>query len=119
MGLEVTVDLSSLPYFFLAFYVVLPLVVYFFMGLFWTRVYMVVSAFLGGMLAYATPLGFVDLLIPDVVPANLEEYFKGLFSAVLHHGLLVFSGAVFIALLLFQWGLVKLVSALGWGGAED
>jgi hypothetical protein len=84
--MNITLDLAHIPYFFLIFYVILPVVVYWLVGSFWVRIYMVISSALGAMLAYAMPIGFIDLVMPDVIPESFQQQFIGLAESVLKHG---------------------------------
>lgn len=117
--MNITLDLAHIPYFFLIFYVVPPVLVYFLVGRFWVKIYTVISAFLGATLAAAMPLAFIDLVMPDVIPESIQQQFLGLAEGALRYGSLIFAGIVFFALLLLQHGVLRLVEMTGWGGAKD
>ena len=117
--MNVTIDLAHIPYFFLVFYVILPILVYFLVGDFWTKIYTVLASFLGAVLAAAMPIGFIKLIMPSVIPEDIQQWFLGLAEVALRYGTLIFAGIVFFALLMLQHGVLKLVRMTGWGGAKD
>ncbi len=115
--MNVTLDFSSLPIFFILFYIIFPVTVFFFGGKFWANVYMIASSVVGAMVAAAMPLAFVDLVMPDVLEP-FKEYYVGLAAAVLKYGSTVFAGIVFFLLILLQHAIIKLIEATGWIGTE-
>jgi len=116
MTAVIPLDLSQVPYFLLVFYVALPAVVFFIMGSFWARVYMIFSSLLGAMAAYASPLSFIELIIPPVIPQFVANQLVGLAAAILQYGLLIFVGIIFFVLLLLQHGIIKLLEWSQWRG---
>jgi hypothetical protein len=114
--LNLLIDFSQIPYFLLIFYVALPAFVFYFLGSFWARVYMIFSALFGAMAAYAAPIGFVELLIPPVIPPFVANELTGLAAGILQYGLLLFAGIIFFVLALLQHALFKLLEWSHWRG---
>ena len=112
----ILIDFSQIPYFLLIFYVALPVLVYFTLGSFWARVYLIFSSLLGAMAAYAAPIGFVELLIPPVIPPFVTQQLIALASAILQEGLLIFAAVVFFVLALLQHAILKLLEWTHWRG---
>lgn len=115
--MNITLDLSQIPVFFILFYIIFPVAVFFFFGKFWATIYMLVSSALGAIAAAAMPLAFIDLIIPDLLE-TFREQFVSLAEAVLKYGSMIFAGIVFFLLLLLQHAIVRLVEATGWIGSN-
>jgi len=116
--MDVTLNFSHLPIFFIIFYIIFPIIVFFFFGKFWTIVYMLISSALGALAAAAMPLAFIDIILPDVIEPY-KQHFIGLAESVLKYGTMFFSGIVFFLLMLLQHAIVRLVEATGWIGSEQ
>jgi len=116
--MNITLDPSQIPIFFIIFYIIFPVVVFFFFGKFWATIYMLISSALGAMVAAAMPLAFIDIVIPDIIEPY-KQYFIGVAEGVLKYGTMLFAGIVFFLLMLLQHAIVRLVEATGWIGAKE
>ncbi|MCL4344093.1 MAG: hypothetical protein JRN26_00950 [Nitrososphaerota archaeon] len=110
------IDLSQIPYFLIVFYAALPALVFFVMGSFWARIYMIFSSLLGAMAAYAAPIGFLQLLIPPVIPSFVTNQIMGMAAGILQYGLLIFAAIIFFVLALLQHAILKLLEWSHWRG---
>mgnify|MGYP000495215506 CR=1 FL=1 len=117
--MQLSVDLSHIPIFFLFFYVLMPVAIYMIRGGFWARIYILFSSMVGAIFIYSSPVGFIELLFPDWIPDSLKSYYISLFKLASEPILMSLAAAGFILLFLFQYGLIKLVSMTGWGGASE
>jgi hypothetical protein len=115
----VTIELSSLPIFFIFFYIVLPVAIRIFKGDFWAKIYIFLSSLLGAMLLYASPLAFLRVVFPESIPVNILRYFELLLDWVTEGLSILLGGLGFFALFLLQYGLVKLVGMFGWARIQD
>ncbi|MEM5798112.1 MAG: hypothetical protein QXG26_01795 [Candidatus Aenigmatarchaeota archaeon] len=116
--MNITLDFSYLPIFFILFYIIFPVIVFFFGGKFWAILYMIISSTLGAMVAAAMPLAFIDLVLPDIIEPYKDQ-FMGLAAAVLKYGTTIFAGIVFFLLMLLQHAIIRLVEATGWFGTDS
>lgn len=116
--MRITIDVSSLPLFFLLFYVVFPVLVRVLRGEFWGKIYILFSSIVGAMIMYSTPIGFVEMILPGFIPDDVKLYIGKLFNFVAG-GVGYFLAAIgFFLLFIFQHGLIKLISYTGWLEAD-
>jgi len=113
------ISFETIPLFVLIFYVLLPVLIFFLYGVFWARIYSIISSFLGALFAFYYPQKFLETLIPETVPEQIAGYFKTILFAIADYGLYVFAAVVFFILLLLQHGIIKLLSFFGWIGTEE
>ncbi len=66
--MEFTIDLSHIPLFFLLFFDIFPIMVRVLRGEFWSKVYIIFSSMIGAMILYSTPTGFLELILPGIIP---------------------------------------------------
>lgn len=115
---DITFSFAYIPWFLVIFYALIPAAVYMFLGPFMARVYMIFSSFLGAIAAYAAPLGFLDQIIPPVIPPWVTQQLMGMASAILQYGLLIYAAAIFVVLFLLQHAIVKILDWTHWRGAH-
>jgi hypothetical protein len=112
--MQITLDLSSIPLFFVLFYVVFPVAVRVLRGEFWGKIYIIFSSMVGAMIMYSTPIGFVQMILPGFIPDETKIYIGKLFNFVAGGIGYLLAAIGFFLLFIFQHGLIKLISYTGW-----
>ena len=117
--MQLIIDLSSIPVFFLLFYVIFPVAVRVLRGEFWSKIYIIFSSTIGAMIMYSTPAGFLELILPGIIPDDIKVYITKLFNFVAGGVGWVLAVIGFFLLFIFQHGLIKLINYTGWLEAQD
>jgi len=99
-------------FFFLLFYVVMPVFICLFKGGGWSRLYALASSSLAAYWAYMLPAQFIKAFLPEA-PSEIEMWLETLFTISTSYGRLMFAALTFALLYIFQFRIItKLVETI-------